>query len=64
MLRKKQNTGGSFDLTSLTLEEPASPVEDVVTINSSAKVGLINLLFCFLSALCILLVMFFYLLFF
>ncbi|KAM7416354.1 hypothetical protein PAMA_018430 [Pampus argenteus] len=35
--QQKPNTGDSFDLSSLTLEEPDSPVEEVVTNISSAK---------------------------
>lgn len=38
--QQKPNTGDSFDLSSLTLEEPASPVEEVVTNISSTKVNL------------------------
>lgn len=41
--QQKPNTGDGFDLSSLTLEEPASPVEEVVEVVtniSSTKVSL------------------------
>ena len=38
--QQKANVGDSLDLSSLTLEEPSSPVEEVVTIFSSTKVSL------------------------
>lgn len=38
--QQKPNEGQSFDLSSLTLEERDSPVEDMVTNISSSKVEL------------------------
>ena len=37
--QQKENAGDVLDLSSLTLEEPSSPVEEVVTNTSSTKVG-------------------------
>lgn len=38
--QQKASAGDSLDLSSLSLEEPSSPVEEVVTNTSSTKVSL------------------------
>lgn len=37
--QQKKNIGDVFDLSSLTLDEPPSPVEEVLTNTSSTKVS-------------------------
>lgn len=55
--QQKANPGDGFDLSSLTLEEPSSPVEEVVTNTSSTKVSLKTHLFIQQSCLTILYVL-------
>lgn len=40
--RQKACSGDNLELSGLTMEEPASPVEEVVTTTSSTKVSLRN----------------------